>query len=649
MRPNILCLFIVFLVATPIFSQFQANLLGNWQDSSLAVNGTFNSRYNDVWGYANNDQEYAIIGSTEAIHIFDVTEPTTPDELYRFAGAAAGSFVIHRDMKVFGDHVFCVADEGSASTLQIIDLGDLPDTAVQVYSSNEFVVTSHNLFVDSSQARLYILGKNSQITLLDISEPASPQFLATYPQPGFPLPYVHDAYIEDNIGYMNCAGEGLWACDFTDPDNPVVLGTMDDYEDDGYNHSCWLSEDGNYLFMCDETHGMRMKVVNVTDPLDLYIETLFSPGFRNNEIPHNVAVKDGLLYVSHYYDGMQVYDVTNARNPVRVAEYDTYPDANASWYAGNWGVYPYLPSGNILLSDMQYGLFIIEKLPDNVSAILDLKENEYTACTDEIIEFEMTVGSGFLDTGVTLEAGMTNLQTDISFSPNPAMPGEIIVVSLANLNSTSNIFEELVINASDGMNEASIAAFIQINNSPSPVPANVLPELNEPVHPGDIYFEWEQPGHANSYRLEIATDENDFDNTIVYTFDSDSIFHTVPSLDSGLVYFWRIISINGCGEVSSDIWTFNTETPSSTFELNGNSISVFPNPVNDFLKINMEQTISSVINIELINTSGQRVLKNKINAGERELTININEIPSGIYFLKIMDKGKMILQKIMVY
>ncbi|MEO1260089.1 MAG: choice-of-anchor B family protein [Bacteroidota bacterium] len=648
MRSTLLYLVCTLCSASSIFSQFQASSLGNWQDPDLVVNGTYNSRYNDVWGYANNGNEYAIIGSTEAIHIIDVTDPTAPSEEYRFAGAAAGHFVIHRDMKVFGDYLYCVADEGSTSTLQIIDMSNLPDTAMQVYNSNEFVVTCHNIFIDSSQARLYILGDNSRTTLLDISEPANPKFLATYPKPDFPLPYVHDAYIEDNIGYMNCANQGLWVCDFTDINNPVVLGTMDDYEEDGYNHSCWLSEDGDYLFMCDETHGSRMKVVNVTDPLDLYVETLFSPGFRDNEIPHNVAVKDGLLYVSHYYDGMQVFDVTNARNPIRVAEYDTYPDAAETWYSGNWGVYPYLPSGNILLSDMQYGLFVVEKLPDNVAAILDLKENEFSACGDEAIEFEMTVGSGFLDSGVTLETGATNLQADVSFTPNPAMPGEIVVVTMSNLNSTGNIFEEAIINASDGVNNASTSAFVEVNAGPVPVPANVSPYMEEALLSIDLFFAWDESSDANNYRLEISTDENSFEGNIIYTFETSGLSHTVDELPAGSDYFWRVVAIDECGETNSDVWAFFTVLV-SVFELNGNSITVFPNPVNDFLRINFETTLYSEIQVELINASGQKIFKNKINTGEKEFMINMDEFLTGIYFLKIVDERKMISQKIIVY
>ncbi|MEM1216163.1 MAG: T9SS type A sorting domain-containing protein, partial [Bacteroidota bacterium] len=77
-------------------------------------------------------------------------------------------------------------------------------------------------------------------------------------------------------------------------------------------------------------------------------------------IPHNQLVACDYLYVSYYYDGLWVYDIADPANPVPVLQYDssTWPFDNN--YRGAWGVYPFLPSGNILLIDMQEGLFVFE-------------------------------------------------------------------------------------------------------------------------------------------------------------------------------------------------------------------------------------------------------------------------------------------------
>ena len=621
-------------------AQIQANMLGNWQDNSLVPTTAYNGRYNDVWGYAKNGREYAIIGSTQAIHIIDVTDPTSPEEIQRIEGTAGGTFLIHRDMKVYQDYLYCVADEGS-STLQIIDLSMLPDTAIQVYNSNEFVITSHNLYIDSSQARLYIVGKGSTTTMLDISNPASPALLVNYPKPGFPLPRLHDAYVEDNIGYLNCGNQkGLWVVDFTDPINPLILGTMDDYPDQGYNHSGWMAEDGVHYFMCDETHGKRMKVVDVSDPTDLKVVKLFSLGLRDNEIPHNVMVKEGLLYVSHYYDGMQVFDVSNPLNPIRIAEYDTYPDADAAWYAGNWGIYSFLPSGNILLSDMQSGLFVIEKLPATVTQYLDIKEAEFEICAGEPVEFEMTVGSGFSDLGVMLSANTNNINATVEFVPSAtAMPGDIVAVYVTDISGTAGVSEELTIFADDGTDSQTASVFILADGGPAPVSTISSPSDGGFVYIDNIDFVWEQITDANKYRLEIATDEMDFENTIVFNVETTDNFYTLTDpLDADKPYFWRITSIGECAGNPSPIWSFVTFIVNNTTEFDSNKITIYPNPVDDYLMINFEKEINSATELEIYSTTGQRISNTTILMGQNNLKLNTADFPSGIYLIKITSR-----------
>ena len=75
---------------------------------------------------------------------------------------------------------------------------------------------------------------------------------------------------------------------------------------------------------------------------------------------HNGIIKDDLLYIAYYHDGLRVFDISNPSNPIQVNSYDTYLPNNHISYRGAWGVYPYLSSGNILVSDMQSGLYVFE-------------------------------------------------------------------------------------------------------------------------------------------------------------------------------------------------------------------------------------------------------------------------------------------------
>ena len=42
-----------------------------------------------------------------------------------------------------------------------------------------------------------------------------------------------------------------------------------------------------------------------------------------------------------------------------VGSYDTYPQGSGNGFNGCWGVYPFLPSGNLVCSDIDNGLFVL--------------------------------------------------------------------------------------------------------------------------------------------------------------------------------------------------------------------------------------------------------------------------------------------------
>ncbi|MFT5258124.1 MAG: choice-of-anchor B domain-containing protein [Arenicella sp.] len=56
-------------------------------------------------------------------------------------------------------------------------------------------------------------------------------------------------------------------------------------------------------------------------------------------------------------------DVSTVENKVfsEVGYFDTYPANNNTDFNGVWNVYPYFPSGNIIISDIDNGFFVIRK------------------------------------------------------------------------------------------------------------------------------------------------------------------------------------------------------------------------------------------------------------------------------------------------
>ncbi|MBO6517730.1 MAG: choice-of-anchor B family protein [Bacteroidia bacterium] len=367
---KILFLYGCMMVFAPLFSQVEhnINLLGQWEDSSLTTN-LFGDVYNDVWGYARDGREYAILGSTEGTHVLDVTDPENIVEVDMELGGYYGLRVVHRDYKVYNDYLYAVCDEGT-STLQIFDLRFLPDSVHKVYDSHKLIARAHNIFIDTSSARLYACAYSTSglsMNLYSIEKPWAPQ-----PLPDFHrnwIHHVHDLYVRNDTAYLNCGQDGVHIVDFSNPNAPEVLSSMMAYEGLGYNHSGWLDPSGKTYVFTDETFGTEVKVCDVSNLDSFYIRASIPAGHSDTAIAHNAFIKGDFLYLSSYHDGLQIFDISNPDNPVKTGWYDTYLPAAFRELRGAWGVYPYLPSGNILVSDMSSGLLVF-----NVDKALNVRE-----------------------------------------------------------------------------------------------------------------------------------------------------------------------------------------------------------------------------------------------------------------------------------
>jgi hypothetical protein len=83
----------------------------------------------------------------------------------------------------------------------------------------------------------------------------------------------------------------------------------------------------------------------------------------NTSTDHNGYTVGNRYYVSHYKRGLVIFDLTNPRALTEVGSFDTYlsPSANSAGTDGAWGVYPFLPSGTLLVSDIENGMFLLRR------------------------------------------------------------------------------------------------------------------------------------------------------------------------------------------------------------------------------------------------------------------------------------------------
>jgi choice-of-anchor B domain-containing protein len=350
----------IALIGISSNAQQTGTLLYNWKDTTLMGSWAYNNTYNECWGLEVNGSEIAIIGSTDGTHFFDVTDPANATQVAYVAGAYQGGGVIHRDYHDFQGYLYVVCDEGSSSTLQIIDISTLPDSVTTVYDSNALFTKSHNIYIDTATAKLYACASNTAMDVYDLYTPTAPELIYSYNGVG----HVHDAFVRNDSAYLNCGNDGFRIFDFSTVnqmgDQPTLLGALTSYPDAGYNHSGWLNDDGTVYVMQDENHGYDVKLLDVSDFNNISVLSTFTSGVDPLSMAHNGIIKGDNLYIPYYHDGLRVFDISDPTNPIQTWEYDTYAPSSHASYKGAWGVYPYLPSGNIIVSDMQTGLYIID-------------------------------------------------------------------------------------------------------------------------------------------------------------------------------------------------------------------------------------------------------------------------------------------------
>ena len=368
-------------------SKSQCNLLYHWEDTSLVGSWAYNNTYNEIWGVEVNNHEFAIIGSTEGTHIFDVTNPSVSYEAAFIPAPYVGGGVIHRDYHDYKGYLYIVCDEGNTSTLQIVDISNLPNSASIVYDTNALFTKSHNIFIDTASSKLYACAVKhtnpnnfaSAMEVYSLVDPLNPTLLYIYNDVG----HVHDAYVRNDTAYLNCGGDGFRIVDFSllnlpsPPSIPYVeLASLTSYPDAGYNHSGWLNDNGTIYAMQDENHGYDIKILDISDFNNINVLATFNSGIDPNSMAHNGIIKGDYLYVAYYHDGLRIFDISNPSNPIQVCYYDTYLPTDHVSYRGAWGIYPYLTSGNILVSDMQSGLYLFSCTPISTNT-MNIDQNSF--------------------------------------------------------------------------------------------------------------------------------------------------------------------------------------------------------------------------------------------------------------------------------
>ena len=356
----IFCGVILIINVSQTFPQ-NVELLGS-------LNPYSNLNYSDVWGYTADGREYALLGVTGGTSVIDVTDPTTPTEVDFIPGPLAPPYE-WRDIKTHLNYAYIVSEgTGVGSGMQIVDLSYLPDSVSLINTYDNTFTSAHNIFIADGFA--YVVGTSlGGMHILDLSLPVNPLETGYYSSSG----YIHDVYVWNDTVFAS-SNNTYDLIDVSNKNNPQLISASVNIPGT-YAHSGWLTEDKRYFIACEE---FNVRDILVFDLNDRTTWNLVVPEWQSgsNSPVHNVFVLGDYAHISYYEDGYVVLDISNPELPQFAGQYDTHSGGSFGNYTGAWGVYPYLPSGNVIISDMVTGLYVVKFTPEVTSAEKQSEQSE---------------------------------------------------------------------------------------------------------------------------------------------------------------------------------------------------------------------------------------------------------------------------------
>ena len=349
----------------------------------------------NLWGFVDPDdgREYALLGYSDGTAVIEVTNPNKP----RVVSILPALHSRWREIKVYSrlnkkkkrhDTYAYIVTEAAGQGLQIADLSELPNRATLVRTDHD-VDASHTVFISNVDFATavplkgltpylyvmdsYVTGRG--ITIFSLKNPKDPKVIGHYNT------RVHDMYAEtftDSRADQCAAGHNpceilfgwhahyIQVVDITDKANPVDISQIHPVAAVG-SHSGWISKDKQWLFSFDEgdeiLHGTKT-LIRAIKISNLNSDKTFAAWVgKTHAVEHNGFVVGDQLFVSAYTGGLKIFDATEPRKLKETGSFDTFPVNDNAVLRGAWGVYPFLHSRNILVSDITRGLFIVKEQP----------------------------------------------------------------------------------------------------------------------------------------------------------------------------------------------------------------------------------------------------------------------------------------------
>ncbi|KAJ7236095.1 hypothetical protein B0H12DRAFT_1204547 [Mycena haematopus] len=329
---------------------------------------------NDIWGWTHTDggetREFALVGERDGTAFVTY--------LGRLPTQTVNS--TWRDIKVIGDYAY-IGSEALGHGVQLLDtsLAAQPkafsiQTDMAAHYDSLPLGASHNIVAHEQKNLIVAVGSipRNHAGCAGADGYVHDAQCLTYYGP-------HTEYVGTDVCYA-FNEDSFTIYNITDPKEALIISTTP-YYGVSYSHQGWVVDerDQSYLLLDDELDEVFQRGWANTSHTVTYIwdiKNLSEPVLTGHysspvkSIDHNLYVHNGWAYESNYGSGLRIVDVSSvAKDPTggafeEVAFFDVHPEDDAvggeATFTGSWSVYPYFPSGFVVVNSIERGLFVVK-------------------------------------------------------------------------------------------------------------------------------------------------------------------------------------------------------------------------------------------------------------------------------------------------
>ena len=368
----------------------------------------------DSWGWKDSQtgRYYALMARSTGTSFVDITDPAVPVYLGNLPSTVGQS--PWRDVKVYADHAFVVADGIEGHGMQVFDLTRLRGLeSPQVFAVDALyrsINSAHNIAINEESGFAFLVGSDQcagGLHMVNISNPKFPSFAGCFADDG----YTHDVqcvmYTGPDTGHQGAEicfasnEDSLTIVDVSNKQAAAMLGKAT-YPLSGGSHQGWLDPGQAVFFMGDELDELGFGMNTRTLFID--VRDLDNPVYAGahqhgtSVIDHNLYVNGSYLYQANYLAGLRILRIDHGKTTqlTEVAYFDTSPAEDSRLFNGAWNVYPFFDNGTLIVSDLERGLFLLRaSLADDAAEIAPINGRMSG----------LWVSPGLNDQGITLYVG----------------------------------------------------------------------------------------------------------------------------------------------------------------------------------------------------------------------------------------------------